>query len=140
MGRKEMNRTANSRNDLLNGPVGTTLLRFSLPCTLLQTLYTTIDTIIVGQYLGSSGLSAVSNGSQLVEVPNMILIGFSTAGQVLISQAVGANKKENVRQIVGSLFYLIMAVAVTVCCIYLMFYKVLLDILNTFCSMPRYAR
>lgn len=125
---------ANREIDLLNGPVGSTLFCFSLPfmfSILLQTLYTTIDTVIVGQYLGSNGLSAVSNGSQLVEVANMILVGFSTAGQVLISQAVGAGKKEAVQQIVSSLFYIIMSAALGICCIYLIFYRFLLDILNT---------
>ena len=43
--------------DLLSGPVPATLLSFSWPfmlSTLLQTLYTTADTVIVGQYLGKT--------------------------------------------------------------------------------------
>ena len=41
--------------DLTIGPVAQTLVNFSLPFmigTLLQTLYSTVDTIVVGQYMG----------------------------------------------------------------------------------------
>ena len=54
-------KTKSAEMDLLHGPVAETLLRFSFPfmlSTLLQTLYATADTIIVGQFLGSAGLDA----------------------------------------------------------------------------------
>ena len=49
--------------NLVEGNVPTTLLKFSFPfmlSTLLQTLYSTTDTIIVGQFLESRGLSMAS--------------------------------------------------------------------------------
>ena len=81
--------------DLTTGPVARTLVAFSLPFmvgTLLQTLYPTVDTAVVGQYLGSAGLSAVSGGSQIMQVVYMLCIGFVNAGQVLIAQFVGARR------------------------------------------------
>ncbi|MGN0999363.1 MAG: MATE family efflux transporter [Faecousia sp.] len=120
--------------NLIDGPVGKTLTLFSVPfviSTLLQTLYSTVDTVVVGQVLGKEGLSAVSNGSQLMQMIYMICIGFSTAGQVLIAQAAGAKKYKKVQKIIGSLcvleilFSLVLS-AFCVCCS-----GWLLDILHT---------
>ncbi len=93
--------------DLLTGPVGLTLLKFSIPfmlSTLLQTLYSTTDTIVVGQYLGSRGLSAVSNASMLMQMLYMLCVGFASAGQILIAQTVGADNREAVQKTIGNLF------------------------------------
>ena len=59
----------------------------------LQVLYSTIDMIIVGEYVGTPGLSAVSQSSQILNFATMVCFGFSNAGQVLVSQALGAGKR-----------------------------------------------
>ena len=101
-------RAKSSAMDLTNGPVARTLFMFSLPfmlSTLLQTLYSTVDTIVVGQYLGSAGLSGVSNGSQLMQMIYMFCIGFANASQVLIAQYTGAKLSDRVQKVIGTLFY-----------------------------------
>jgi len=122
MAEKMKNGAAGGVSDLVNGPVASTLISFSIPfmlSTFLQTLYSTADTIVVGQYLGSAGLSAVSNGSQLMQLLYLFCVGFSSAGQVLIAQAQGAGKKEFERELVGALFgiVVIFSVAIGVLCI-----------------------
>ena len=120
--------------NLLEGPVPKTLLLFSIPfmiSTLLQTLYATIDTIVVGQVLGSSGLSAVSNASQLMQVSYMIVIGFSTSGQVLISQAEGAGDKKSTVQVIGSTFWLNIIVSVIMGILFIFGCNPLLRVLDT---------
>ncbi len=110
---KKMGQT--KAQDLLNGPVAKTLLSFSMPfmlSTLLQTLYSTTDTIVVGQYLGQNGLSAVSNGSQLMQMLYMVCVGFSTAGQILIAQASGAGDQEKIQRVVDVLLVLELAISV----------------------------
>ena len=74
---------SSSGTDLTQGNVAQVLLGFSLPFmigTLLQTLYSTVDMIVVGQFLGGAGLSGVSNGSQFMQMVTMVCIGFSNAG------------------------------------------------------------
>jgi 3-hydroxy-3-methylglutaryl CoA synthase len=44
-----------------------------------------IDMLIVGEYVGTAGLSAVSQSSQIMNFGTMVCLGFSNAGQVLIS-------------------------------------------------------
>ncbi len=86
------------------------LLFFTLPfmaSNALQVLYSTIDMIVVGQYVGTAGLSAVSQSSQILNFVTMICLGFSNAGQVLVSQALGAGKRREQNRIIGTLFTLI---------------------------------
>lgn len=120
--------------DLVHGSVGRTLFFFSLPfmlSTLLQTLYSTVDTIIVGQFLGSEGLSAVANGTQLMQMAYMICIGFSSAGQVLIAQAKGAGEYDKLQKIVGTLFLLETILSFVVGGACLIFVEPLLTVLKT---------
>ena len=77
----------------------------------LQVFYSTIDMIIVGEFVGTAGLSAVSQSSQIVNFAAMICLGFSNAGQVLISQALGAGKRKEMNNIMGTLFGFIGVIA-----------------------------
>lgn len=120
--------------DLTKGPVAKTLFRFSFPfmlSTLLQTLYSTMDTVIVGQFLGSAGLSAVSNGSQMMQMVYMICIGFSTAGQVLIAQAKGAGNRAKINKVISTLMILQIILAVIMMLVCCLIPGVLLNLLNT---------
>lgn len=100
--------------DFTQGNVAKQLLFFTIPfmaSNALQVLYSTIDMIIVGEYVGTPGLSAVSQSSQILNFATMVCLGFSNAGQVLISQALGAGKKKEMNQIIGTLFSLILILA-----------------------------
>jgi len=99
--------------DFTKGNILMQLLWFTLPFmagNALQVLYSTIDMIIVGKYVGTPGLSAVSQSSMIVNFVTMVCLGFSNAGQVLISQAIGAEKKKEVSQIIGTLFSVILMI------------------------------
>jgi putative MATE family efflux protein len=110
-----MHTQENSRvKDLTKGNVFQTLLLFSIPfmiSTILQTLYSTIDMMIVGNVVGKAGLSALSTGSQLMEMIAILCVGFSTAGQVLISQYMGAGRIEDVRKVIRTLSFLMILIA-----------------------------
>ena len=100
--------------DFTQGNVAKQLLWFTLPfmaSNALQVLYSTIDMIIVGEYVGTPGLSAVSQSSQILNFATMVCLGFSNAGQVLISQALGAGKRKEMNQVIGTLFSLILIIA-----------------------------
>ena len=75
----------------------------------LQVLYSTVDMIIVGHYVGTPGLSAVSQSSLILNFATMVCLGFSNAGQVLVAQAIGADKKQETNSIIGTMFTLISA-------------------------------
>ena len=109
-----MTKASLSKN-FTEGNIFRQLLLFSLPfmaSNALQVLYSTIDMIIVGEFVGTPGLSAVSQSSQIVNFATMVCLGFSNAGQVLLAQALGAQKKKEMNDIIGTLFTFIAAIAI----------------------------
>lgn len=93
--------------DFTEGRIPKQLILFSLPfmaSNALQVLYSTIDMIIVGNYVGTPGLSAVSQSSLIVNFVTMVCLGFSSGGQVLIAQALGAKKKKEMNEVISTLF------------------------------------
>lgn len=101
--------------DFTHGSIARQLLLFAIPFMLsnaLQVFYSTVDMIIVGEFVGTAGLSAVSQSSQILNFATMVCLGFSNAGQVLIAQALGAKKRKEMNDIMGTLFCLIMIIAV----------------------------
>ena len=106
--------TKSLSKDFTQGNIAKQLLLFSLPfmaSNAMQVLYSTIDMIIVGHYVGTPGLSAVSQSSQIINFATMVCLGFSNAGQVLIAQALGAKKRNEMSSIMGTLFGFVLAVA-----------------------------
>ena len=81
--------------DLTQGSVTRLLLIFAFPllCSnLLQTVYNMVDMIVIGQFVGREGLSAVSIGGDVLHFLTFLVMGFSNAGQVILSQYIGAGK------------------------------------------------
>ena len=109
------------------------LLWFALPfmaSNALQVFYSTIDMIIVGKFVGTAGISAVSMSSQIVNFATMATLGFSNAGQVLLAQAMGAGKRREMSEVVGTLTVYISAVAIVLTAIMLSLQTVILDLLK----------
>ncbi len=91
--------------DLTTGSVTRQLVWFALPIclsNLLQTLYNLVDMVVVGQFVGSAGLSAVSSGGELINVSTFMCMGFASAAQVMISQFVGLDNREAVSRVTGT--------------------------------------
>ena len=118
--------TKNISSDFTTGSIAKQVLWFSIPFMLsnaLQVLYSTIDMIIVGAFVGTAGLSAVSQSSQIINFAVMICLGFSNAGQVLVAQALGAKKKKEMSEIIGTLFSFVTLVSLIFSVIMLIFAK-----------------
>ena len=119
--------------DFTQGNIARQLILFALPfmaSNALQVLYSTIDMIIVGEYVGTPGLSAVSQSSLILNFATMVCLGFSNAGQVLISQALGAKKHKELNEIIGTLFSLILIIALVLSGFILVFRHWIMDIMN----------
>ncbi len=108
--------------DLTQGSVTKCLVRFAIPFSfamLLQTAYSIVDMIVVGHYVGTAGISAVSNGGNILSLFTFLGIGLGNAGQTAISQLVGKGDRDAVSRMVGTMFssILVLAVIVTaICC------------------------
>ena len=119
--------------DFTSGNILKQLIFLSIPFMLsnaLQVLYSTIDMIIVGKYVGTAGLSAVSQSSLIVNFATMVCLGFANSGQVLIAQALGAGKKREMNNIIGTLFTFVSLVSVALSVIILVFREPILELIN----------
>lgn len=91
------------------------ILLFSLPVltgSLLQQLYNTVDTIIVGKYLGEDALSAVGTTGSFAFLFLALATGFSAGNGVVVAQQYGAKNEQKVRAnaSTGILFLMILGV------------------------------
>ncbi len=91
------------------------ILKFSLPVltgSLLQQLYNTVDTIIVGKYLGEDALSAVGTTGSFAFLFLALATGFSAGNGVVVAQQYGAKNEQKVRAnaSTGILFLMILGV------------------------------
>lgn len=74
-------------NDLTEGSVVKLLLRFAFPLFIsnaLQAVYNMVDMVVVGQFIGGTGMSAVSIGGDILHLLTFVAMGFCSAGQVII--------------------------------------------------------
>ena len=91
--------------DMTRGTPWKLIVQFALPImagNLLQQLYNTADTIIVGNFNGQQALSAVGSCASLTALFTALAIGFSIGAGVLISQYFGANRLEELRRYAAS--------------------------------------
>ena len=119
--------------DFTQGNIARQLLLFALPfmaSNALQVLYSTIDMVIVGKFVGTAGLSAVSQSSQIVNFATMVCLGFSNAGQVLLAQALGAGKRREMNDIIGTLFTFISTLSLALSGVILCTSRWILDVMN----------
>ena len=119
--------------NLLNGSVPKKLAAFAFPLLLaniLQSLYHVVDMLVVGQFVGDTGLAAINNASKLCYIINSICIGMTMGGAVLIAQYKGANDKKGQAETFQTLAVLSLVSALLVTVIGLVFYQPLFQVLN----------
>jgi len=92
-------KTMFKNNDLTQGKIWKVILNFTLPIflgTLFQSLYTTIDAIIVGKFAGKDAFAAIESVMSFQRLPVSFFIGLSSGATISISQYFGAKEKEDV--------------------------------------------
>lgn len=85
--------------DMTSGSPARIIIRFALPIFLsqvFQQLYNTADTFIVGRFLGTEALAAVSSSGNLIFMLISFVMGASMGAGVVISRFFGAGDKESV--------------------------------------------
>lgn len=121
-------------NNLTAGPILPQLVRFALPFFVsffLQNLYNVVDMLVVGQYVGSAGLSAVTIGGQAAFIMTSICVGVSEGGHIVAAQYVGANDKKGLSETTGTLFSLCIIASVVMTAIGLAIYRPVLGWVDT---------
>ena len=109
------------RNDLTQGPEWKAIITFALPIMLgqlLQQLYSTVDGIIVGNYVSSDALAAVGSCTALVMVFIALSFGMSNGCGVVIAQLFGARRLDEMRKAASTALILLFSMGVVLTCIF----------------------
>ena len=108
--------------NLTTGSVLKTIIYFALPYLLsyfLQTLYGMADLYITGQFNGVDSITAVSNGSQVMHMLTVIIVGLARGTTVIIGKAIGGNKLDNAGRAIGNTITLFMGIAIVMTIVFL---------------------
>lgn len=100
--------------NLTTGSVFKTIVVFALPYLLsyfLQTLYGMADLFITGQFNGVDGITAVANGSQVMHMLTVIIVGLAMGATVTIGRAIGAGEKQEAAKAIGNTVTLFMVLS-----------------------------
>lgn len=134
MGQEGMNEKKLERGDLTTGSVGKKMIAFAIPlaiASLVQALYNLADMAIVGQYIGSAGMSAVTMGGLVANVVLAVINGFGSGGAIYIGQLYGANKKDQLKSVIGTMITSFVILALVITGLLLLFNRMLLTALKT---------
>ena len=91
---------------LIDGPVGSRLLRFVLPIlagNILQQLYNSIDAMIIGRFVGENALGAIGVSQPIINVVLALVIGLGIGEEILLGQYIGRRDKIGVKQVFDTL-------------------------------------
>ena len=114
--------------NLTTGSVLKTIIYFALPYLLsyfLQTLYGMADLYITGQFNGVDSITAVSNGSQVMHMLTVIIVGLAMGTTVIIGKAIGGNKLDNAGRAIGNTITLFMGIAIVMTIVFLIAAKLI---------------
>ena len=120
-------------NSLTEGPLVSSLIMFTIPfllSNLLQTLYGTVDTLVIGNFGSTAGVSAVATGAQALSLITYFSFGLSSGATVLVSRYVGAGNDRSAAEVVGNTIIDFACLSLILTAITLAGYPMMLRLLN----------
>ncbi|MCI5729765.1 MAG: MATE family efflux transporter [Clostridia bacterium] len=120
--------------DLTKGKPIHGIIRFSIPLligNLAQQLYNTVDSIVVGKYVGDQALAAVGAAGPVLNLLIVLFVGVSVGGTIMVSQYFGARDREHLDHTVGNTITLAVLSALIIMVIGPLLTRPLLDLLQT---------
>ena len=102
-GNEKTAKTAN-KSDFTQGSILKKLVLFMMPvlgALILQAAYGAVDLLVVGRYGTTSGLSAVSTGSQVLNLVTFVVTQLSMGITVLIARYLGEKRPKQIGSVIG---------------------------------------
>ncbi|MBR1832347.1 MAG: MATE family efflux transporter [Ruminiclostridium sp.] len=110
------------------------IITFTLPLllgNLFQQFYNIVDSIIVGQYLGSNALAAVGATGSMTFLFYTLCIGLSVGTGILIAQHFGAGNEDYVKKLIANSSYVILFFGIILTAVSVLLAPTMLHILET---------
>lgn len=120
--------------DMTVGEPWKQIVRFTAPMligNIAQQLYNTVDSIVVGQYVGDDALAAVGSAGPILNLLLVLFIGISMGTSIMVSQYFGAKQREELSYTVGNSILLTAIATGIVMLLSLFLVRPLLVALNT---------
>lgn len=120
--------------DLLNGPILQSLLIFAVPLfisNIFQQLYNTVDTMIVGNYLGDTSLAAIGSCSAIYDLFVGFALGIGNGLAIVTARSYGSGNQELLKKSVACSMIIGIISSLVITAIGIIFLYPLLEILNT---------
>ena len=95
-----MSKTNKNTMDMTHGTLWNKILIFALPLaasSILQQLFNSIDTAVVGRFASSQALAAVGSNSSLIALMINLFIGISLGSNVVIAHYIGQRSEKNIQ-------------------------------------------
>ncbi|MBQ3111235.1 MAG: MATE family efflux transporter [Clostridia bacterium] len=91
--------------DMTVGSPWKSILLFTFPMligNIAQQLYNTVDSIVVGRYIGDNALAAVGSAGPIINMLLVLFIGISAGATIMVSQYFGAKNREGLSYTIGN--------------------------------------
>lgn len=88
--------------DMIRGSIIKSAALFALPIcvgNILQQLYGTVDTLVVGNFCDSAALAAVGTATQPMEILLCVFLGIGNGASILVSQEMGRRNADGLRML-----------------------------------------
>lgn len=95
----------NAPTDMTVGTPWKAILTFAFPLligNIAQQLYSTVDSIVVGKYIGDNALAAVGSSGPILNLLLVLFIGISTGANIMVAQYFGAKNRSSLSYTIGN--------------------------------------
>ena len=120
--------------DMTEGSPGKRIVAFAIPMligNIAQQLYNTVDSIVVGRYVGDNALAAVGSASPILNLLLVLFVGISVGASIMVSQYFGAKQREELSGSIGCSITLTAISSVIIMVVAPFVVRPLLRLLNT---------
>lgn len=103
--------------DMIRGSIIKSAALFALPIcvgNILQQLYGTVDTLVVGNFCDSAALAAVGTATQPMEILLCVFLGIGNGASILVSQEMGRRNADGLRMLVRTSVWFLYLCAIPV--------------------------
>ena len=123
-----------SAHDMTVGAPWKRIMEFTVPMligNLAQQLYNTVDSIVVGRYVGDNALAAVGSAGPILNLLLVLFVGISVGAGIIVSQYFGAKEREKLSLTVGNCITLTAIATLFVMVVASLIARPLLELLKT---------
>lgn len=123
-----------STTDMTTGTPWKRIVIFTLPMligNIAQQLYSAVDSVVVGKYVGDNALAAVGSAAPVLNLLLVLFVGISMGASIMVAQYFGAKQREELSQTIGNCITLTAIAVLLIMVISVFITRPLLELLGT---------